>query len=253
MEQKNIRLILQYDGSRYNGWQRRPGDEKTIQFKLENVISRMLGAEVDVIGSGRTDKGVHALMQVANFHIPVNAVQYTCQEMQEYINAHLPKDIAVIGLQEAPAAFHARFHCTKKTYAYRIDNREVQDVFQSKFRTHIRPDLDIKAMEKAASYFVGQHDFTAFTTKKGKHKSAIRDIYAITVETERGNPGFYTIRVSGNGFLYHMVRIIAGTLIEIGLHKKAASDIPAIFLAKERAMAGYTAPPEGLVLEQVLY
>ena len=249
--QRNIKLTIQYDGTRYHGWQKLPGDDKTIQYKFENVISRMLGARVEIIGAGRTDKGVHALMQVANFYEPKGAIYFTCEEMTEYINAHLPEDIAVIKVEEADERFHARYNAVSKTYIYRVDNRKVQDVFQSKFRTHIYLELDTKEMKKAAKYFIGKHDFTSFTSKKSKSKSMEREIYSIEIDT--GEKGFINIEYTGNGFLYNMVRIITGTLIEVGQHKKKASDIKGIFEAQERAMAGYTAPPEGLVLKNIEY
>ncbi len=249
---RNIKLIIQYDGSRYSGWQRRPGDERTIQYKLENVISRMLDTNIEIIGAGRTDRGVHAMMQTANFHIPESAVTFTCGEMLEYINAHLPSDIAVISVSEADERFHARFNCISKTYVYRIDNRRVQDVFQSRFRTHIQEKLDVAAMKKAIKYFEGEHDFTSFTSLKSKNKSAVRTIYSAEIDYMEED-SFIDIRFCGNGFLYNMVRIISGTLIEIGLHKREVEGVPGIFSAKERAVAGYTAPPEGLVLEKTEY
>lgn len=252
---RNIKLVIQYDGTRYAGWQRIPGNAKTIQYKLEYVISRMLGAPVELIGAGRTDKGVHALCQVANFHEPAEATVYTCQEMLEYINAHLPKDIAVVSVSEESERFHARFHCKSKTYCYRIDNRQVQDVFQSKFRTHIQSRLDVRAMQRAAASLEGEHDFTSFTSAKSKNKSMVRRLTSVTVTSgeEAGGEGFINLTFTGNGFLYHMVRIMAGTLIEVGLHQREAKDIKSLFAAKERAVAGYTAPPEGLVLEELEY
>lgn len=253
--ERNIKLVIQYDGSRYAGWQRIPGNARTIQYKLEHVISRMLGVPIELIGAGRTDKGVHALCQVANFHEPADAIVYTCKEMLEYINSHLPQDIAVISVEEVDARFHARFHCKAKTYCYRIDNRPVQDVFQSKFRTHILPRLDVKAMQRAAVLLTGSHDFTSFTSAKSKTKSMVRELSSVTVTSgeEAGGEGFINLTFTGNGFLYHMVRIMAGTLIEIGLHQRSPKDIKSIFEAKERAVAGYTAPPEGLVLESLEY
>jgi len=250
---RNIKLIIQYDGTRYNGWQKRPGDDKTIQFKFENLFSKMFGEDIEVIGSGRTDKGVHALMQTANFHVPEKAVFFTCGEMLEYINSHLPKDIAVISVTEADDRFHARFDCKSKTYLYRMDTRLVQDVFQSRFRAHIRPELDIKEMKGAINYFVGKHDFTAFTSNKIKNKNNIREIFSADILTYPENKGFIDIEYTGDGFLYKMARIMSGTLIEIGRHKRKADDIPAIFEGRERAMAGYTAPAEGLVLKNVEY
>ena len=250
---RNIKLIIQYDGTKYSGWQRKPGEERTIQFKLENVISRMLGQNTEIIGSGRTDKGVHAMMQVANFYEPKDAVYFSCNEMLEYINAHLPVDIAVVSVNEVESNFHARNSCVSKTYIYRIDNRLVADVFQSKFRTHIWPELDLKEMKKAAKHFIGVKDFTSFTSKKSRSKSAVREIFSLEIITYTQNKGFIDIEFKGKGFLYNMVRIITGTLIEVGFHKKEASDIPIIFAAKDRAMAGYTAPAEGLVLQLVEY
>lgn len=253
--ERNIKLVIQYDGTRYAGWQRIPGNGRTIQYKLEQVISKMLGMPVELIGAGRTDKGVHALCQVANFHEPEDATMYTCKEMLEYMNAHLPQDIAVISVSEVAPRFHARFHCKEKTYCYRIDNRVIQDVFQSKFRTHILPHLDVRAMQRAAAFLQGTHDFTSFTSAKSKTKSMVRTLSAVTVTSgaEAGGEGFINVSFTGDGFLYHMVRIMAGTLIEVGLHQRAPKDIKSVFDAKERAVAGYTAPPEGLVLETLVY
>lgn len=255
MKQRNIKLVIQYDGTRYAGWQRIPGNSRTIQYKLEQIISKMLGAPVEIIGAGRTDKGVHALCQVANFHEPEDAVVYTCKEMLEYINAHLPQDIAVVSVSEVSERFHARFHCKEKTYCYRIDNRLVQDVFQSKFRTHIPARLDVRAMRQAAALLEGEHDFTSFTSAKSKTKSMVRMLSSVEIISgeEAGGEGFINLSFTGNGFLYHMVRILAGTLIEVGLHQRSPKDVSSIFDAKERAVAGYTAPPEGLVLESLEY
>lgn len=211
----NYRITLQYDGSRYSGWQKQGNTTNTIQGKLESVLSKMTGSDIEVHGSGRTDAGVHALNQVANFKCRTNL---NCREIQEYLNTYLPIDIRVLDVTEAAPRFHSRLNATKKHYRYIIDTNEIQDVFTRKYQTHFPVSYDIEAMKKAAAYLVGEHDFKSFCDNKRMKKSTVRTIEAIDFSVENG---ILTIDFTGNGFLYHMVRILTGTLLEVGEGKES--------------------------------
>lgn len=243
----NYRITMQYDGSRYSGWQKQGNTTNTIQGKLESVLSKMTGSDIEVHGSGRTDAGVHALNQVANFKYRTNL---NCREIQEYLNTYLPLDIRVLDVTEAAPRFHSRLNATKKHYRYIIDTNEIQDVFTRKYRTHFPVSYDIEAMKKAAAYLVGEHDFKSFCDNKRMKKSTVRTIEAIDFSVENG---ILTIDFTGNGFLYHMVRILTGTLLEVGEGKRKPEEIQKILQAKDRSIAGFTAPPQGLYLVKVFY
>lgn len=244
---RNIKLVIQYDGSRYRGWQRLGDSEQSIQGKLENVLSKMTEEKIEIIGAGRTDAGVHAENQTANFK--TNSNMYL-MEMLDYCYKYLPEDIVVKRLEEVDPLFHARYNAREKVYKYRIDNRKYHDVFDRKYSFHVNGKLDIKVMKEAVKYFIGEHDFTSFTSAKSKKKSAVREIYSIDiVKSESG----MEISFRGNGFLHNMVRIITGTLIEIGLGNMKMEAIPEIFEKKDRSLAGPTAPAQGLFLMEVLY
>lgn len=244
---KNYRMILEYDGSRYDGWQKQDNTSQTIQGKIENILERMTGQAVEVHGSGRTDAGVHALGQTANFH---GETDLSPEEIREYLNRYLPEDIEVKMVELVPERFHSRLHAQEKTYLYRIETGERKNVFERKYIYGLGKSLDVKTMEKAASYLIGEHDFKSFCSNRRMKKSTVRDLRKI--EFDRVGSRIF-IRFTGNGFLYHMVRILAGTLIEVGLGQKSAEEIPEILEAKNREAAGYTAPPEGLFLEKVCY
>lgn len=241
----NYKLLIQYDGGRYKGWQRLGNGESTIQGKLENVISELAGTPTEIIGASRTDAGVHALYQVANFKMKNNMPPV---EVKNYINKYLPEDISVTDVTQVPDIFHARFNTTDKTYLYKIWNNESRNPFMRKYCMHVEKKLDIDKMKQASNYFLGSHDFTAFTNAKSKKKSMVREIYSVSIEE---NAGFIEIRVSGDGFLYNMVRRMVGTLIEIGLGRLKASSIPDILGSKERSQAGYIADSCGLYLEHI--
>ena len=243
----NYRMTLQYDGTKYNGWQKQGNTKNTIQEKLETVLGKMTGHSVEIHGSGRTDKGVHAKGQVASFKI---AGTFSAEEIKEYLNTYLPDDIAVTTLCEADERFHARLNAKRKTYAYRIWNSDVPNVFKHRFMYTVVESLDIENMRKAAKKLLGEHDFKGFSSVKRTKKSTVRTIYSVGVERFGDEIVF---AVTGNGFLYNMVRIMAGTLLEIGLGKCSEDIVDEIFKTKNRELAGETLPGKGLTLLSVEY
>lgn len=244
---KNYKIIIQYDGTRYRGWQGQSSTDETIQGKLEAVLSKMAGEEVQVIGSGRTDAGVHAIGQVANFHLKR---VYDQEEILDYLNRYLPEDIAVCDISEVDDRFHSRYHAKKKTYLYRIHTGRIPEVFERKYVYDYQTPLSVERMREAAALLVGTHDFKSFCGNKKMKKSTVRTIYEIKIEeTEREIRLYYT----GDGFLQNMIRILTGTLLEIGDGRRAAEEILTILDAQEREAAGYTAPACGLTLFSVEY
>lgn len=244
---KNYRMILQYDGSRYDGWQKQGNTDNTIQGKLEGILYKLTGKPVEVHGSGRTDAGVHALAQVANFHAEIGMTE---AEIRAYFNQYLPEDIAVLSLHAVPDKFHSRLNAAEKTYLYRIETGGKKDVFQRKYCYGLGRELSVERMREAASFLLGEHDFKSFCGNKKMKKSTVRTITDIRFETEGT---MLLIRFTGNGFLYHMVRILTGTLIEVGLSERSPHEMKEILERQDRQAAGFTAPPEGLFLEQVRY
>lgn len=244
---RNIRLILQYEGTRYQGWQRQEASENTIQGRLERLLTQMCSEPVELQGSGRTDAGVHARGQVANFH--TNSTM-TTEEMLAYINTYLPLDIAVISVTEAPERFHSRLNARGKCYCYQVINSSIPDVFLRRYALEVPEQLDLEAMRQAADYLLGEHDFKAFTSAKKGKKSTVRRIDEITI-TQSGSLLTFTFR--GNGFLYHMVRILMGTLLEVGAHKRTPRSIPELIASGNRELAGPLAPARGLTLMEVYY
>ena len=243
---KNIKLIMEYDGSRYAGWQRQD-NAITIQQRLEEALCQLTGAEIKLIGSGRTDSGVHARGQTASFltdaTIPPDRYSYA-------LNALLPHDIRMIHSEEVSLDFHARFSAVGKKYRYSILQNTHGTAIGWQYYHHIAVPLDVSAMKEAAESFLGTHDFAAFMATGSTVKSTIRTIYGSEWKQE-GEVLHYL--VTGNGFLYHMVRIIAGTLIEVGKGKISPTVIPEILTSGDREMAGPTAPSKGLTLEEVYY
>lgn len=243
----NYKLTIQYDGARYRGWQKLGDTDNTIQAKMENVLSQLLGKETEIIGCSRTDAGVHALAQVANFRTDV----YIKEEIiKDYFNRYLPTDICVTDVTLASENFHARYNAKDKTYLYKIWNKNYSNPFLRKYSMFVREKLDISLMSQAAGQFIGSHDFTAFSNAKSKKKSKVREIYSIDIEE---TDGLIEIRVHGNGFLHNMVRLIVGALIEAGLGRLKADEIPAILAAKERGKVGILADACGLFLEKINY
>ena len=243
---RNLRLDICYDGTRYRGWQRLAGVDNTIQGKLEQTLSRILGEEIEISGSGRTDAGAHALGQVANFHCESTM---PADEILILLRRYLPEDIGIYSCRDVHERFHARLNAKTKTYRYRIWSSELPCVFQRRF-VAVQPEkLDISAMETAAAELLGEHDFSAFCAAKSKKKSTVRRIDSISITREGEELHF---DVTGNGFLYNMVRILVGTLVEVGLHQRSANNIPSLFGAA-RQEAGVLMPAQGLCLMEVTY
>lgn len=246
---RNFKILVQYEGTRYQGWQRQDSTGNTIQGKLEAILAKMTGLDfVQVDGSGRTDAGVHALGQVANFKIGTNR---SADEVMEYLNQYLPEDIGVISIQEVSERFHSRLNAKGKTYRYRIWNASQPCVFERRYVYELPERLDLDAMRAAASRLVGKHDFKAFTSNKKGKKSTVRTIDSIQIE-KTGNE--IVITYSGDGFLYHMVRILTGTLIEAGLGQRAPESVETLLdRDAAREMAGPLVPAKGLCLVEVKY
>lgn len=254
---RNFKVILQYEGTRYQGWQKQESTENTIQGKLEALLSKMTGSKVEVQGSGRTDAGVHAVGQVANFHIDTMKEP---SQIMDYMNFYLPGDIAVISIEEMGERFHSRLNAKGKTYMYRVLNTSVPHVFDRNFVYVVEEKLDLEAMRRAASFLEGTHDFKAFTSLKKSKKSTIRTVDSIKIEeSESGIYGSGGVleelrfTFSGDGFLYHMVRIMMGTLLEVGMHKRRPEEIPDILKCGCRENAGELVPAKGLILMEVRY
>lgn len=249
---QNFKLVLEYDGTRYSGWQRIPGKDSTIQGKLEDVLSRMTGQSVQVIGAGRTDAGVHARGQTANAHLET---ERSAAEIKTYLNHYLPEDIRVLSVEGAEPRFHSRYHAQEKCYSYTVGIGEKAPVFARKYlyqlkrQEEARP-LDVEAMRRAASALCGTHDYTSFCANKHMKKSAVRTVYEISIDQKEELLHFC---FRGDGFLYHMIRILVGTLLEVGAGKRSADSMPGLLAARDRAQAGYTVPACGLCLEWVTY
>ena len=243
----NVKLTIQYDGTRYDGWQRQGNTDNTLQGRLEGVLSRMAGKPVEIQGAGRTDAGVHARGQVASVHLPEG---YTPQEVQNYLNRYLPEDVAVVDVVEVGERFHARLSATGKEYRYHIRMGSVPDVFARKYQYRVEEPLDLAAMERAAGYLTGKHDFRSFCGNRRFKKSTVREVFHIGVEVCGSD---LTLVYRGDGFLYNMVRILTGTLLEVGLGQRTPESMVDILEARERTAAGKTAPAQGLVLQEVYY
>jgi len=243
---KNYKIIIQYDGIKYNGWQRQGNTKNTIQERFENVLFEMCGAKTEIFASGRTDAGVHAEAQVANFKCDVSM---TSDEIVNYLNKYLPQDIRVTDIEEVNERFHSRLNAVSKTYEYKIAIAK-PDVFIRKYVFCADKLPDIGLMQKAARELCGSHDFKGFSSVGRTKKSTVRIINNIDITEEKG---IISIVINGNGFLYNMVRIIAGTLFEIGTGDKDISIIQKVFETKERQYAGITLPACGLKLIEVLY
>lgn len=243
----NYRLTLSYDGTRYRGWQKQGNTGCTIQEKIETALSRLLEENVEIAGSGRTDAGVHARMQVCSFRIKQ---MIDCEEALRRLRQVLPEDIGALALEEASSRFHARLSCIGKTYCYRVQTTETPDVFTRRFVLPYPGQLDRAAMEKAADALCGEHDFSAFCSLKNSKKSNVRRLESITFHEAEGELHIF---FTGDGFLYNMVRILTGTLLEVGLGKRAPEEMGAILASRERAQAGPTAPALGLTLWEVRF
>ena len=240
------RLTLAYDGTRYRGWQRLDGTAMTVQGRVELALSEIFETKIEIDGSGRTDAGVHATGQVASFHAPRRPTQTVLQRLRQL----LPGDIGAMALEEASERFHARLNATEKTYVYRVWNSAQPDVFERRYRTQVRQRLDLTAMEQGAALLLGTHDFRSFCANKQLKKSSVRTLKRLELTRDGDELRFC---LTADGFLYHMVRIIVGTLLEIGQGKLPAEDIGRILEARCREAAGETAPAKGLCLTEVRY
>ena len=246
MRERDYCLKLAYDGTRYRGWQRLPQAELTIQGKLENVLSRLFAQPVEVQGSGRTDAGVHALGQIVSFRAPEREPEALLRELRRW----LPEDIGALSLEFAPERFHARLSAVEKTYVYRVWNSETPDVFERRWRVPFPQTLKLDEMRRAAAMLLGTHDFRAFCANKQLKKSSVRTLRRCEIE-RLGEEIRFTL--TDDGFLYHMVRILVGTLLEVGTGKRCPEELPALLAGKCRADAGETAPAKGLCLMEVRY
>ena len=244
---RNIKLTIEYDGKDFNGWQKQP-NKLNIQGEIERVIENITGEKVELIASGRTDAGVHAMGQVANFKtnasIPIEKIPIA-------LNTNLKKAILIKSAEEVEERFHSRLNCKRKTYRYVINNSKYGTAIYRNLETHIPMKLDINKMQEAVKYFEGEHDFKAFKASGTSSKSSVRTIYKAEV-IDAGNERIY-IELTGNGFLYNMVRIISGTLVDVGLGKIQPKDIQEIIQLEKRENAGKTLPPQGLYLLKVEY
>ena len=243
---RNIKLTIEYDGKDFNGWQKQP-NKLNIQGEIERSIKDITGEDVDLIASGRTDAGVHALGQVANFktdsNIPVEKIPIA-------LNTKLKRSIRILAAEEVDERFHSRYNCKKKTYKYVINNSANGTAIYRNMQYNYPERLNEKQMDEAIKYFIGEHDFKGFKASGTSSKSSVRTIYDAKVYK---NGDRVNIELTGNGFLYNMVRIISGTLIDVGIGKILPEEVPDIINSKERTKAGKTLPPNGLYLIKVEY
>ena len=246
-EKKNIKLILAYDGTHYHGWQRQKSDV-TIQSVLEERIGIMTGEPVTLIGSGRTDAGVHALHQVCNF---ITRSRLDPETFRKGLNALLPGDISIRQADFATPDFHARYSAKGKTYEYRILNRPEPDIFLRQYIWHIPIKLDHEKMEEGLSLLPGRHDFSAFKSSGSKNMNPVREMKR--AELHHSGDGQFSFLFEADGFLRHMVRNIVGTLIDVGRAKTGLDNFLDIFRSADRTKAGVKAPPQGLFLKMVDY
>jgi tRNA pseudouridine38-40 synthase len=253
---RTLKITLAYDGTAYVGWQRQAAGT-SIQGLLEAAIARIEGDAITVTGAGRTDAGVHALGQVASVTVPSAASSIACDAYVRALNASLPEDVRVRAVEEAGDDFHARFSARAKTYRYRLTRGGVASPFESRYAWHITHPLDVAAMRAALDACRGEHDFAAFQSTGTPVRDTIRTMLAVSLTEEPAllEPGssLLTIELTGTGFLRHMVRAIAGTVVEIGRGRWAADEMNKILASRDRSRAGPTAPPQGLFLISVDY
>ena len=243
----NYRMTIEYDGTRYFGWEHQPNTEMTIQGKIESVLSRLANAPVEVLGAGRTDAGVHAKAMVANCFLDTD---FSPDEIRDYLNEYLPEDIAVTSVVKAGNRFHSRYNATGKTYRYTCYIGKDKPVFDRKYVYVLdgRPNID--SMKSAAAYLRGEHDFASFCSNPKMKKSTVRNVDSIEI---LANGDYLVLTFHGSGFLQHMVRILTGTLLEVGFGKRTPESMLTLLEAKDRKLAGPTAPACGLTLMQVDY
>lgn len=245
---RNIKLIIEYDGKPFNGWQKQP-EKLNIQGEIERAIEEITGEKVDLIASGRTDAGVHSFGQTANFKTNSNI---PIEKFAIAINSKLKKSIVIKSAEEVDERFHSRYNCVRKRYRYVINNSQCGSAIFRALEYHVPVKLDVEKMKEAAKYFEGEHDFKGFKATGGNNKSTVRTIYKAEVIYNEEDKRIM-IELTGNGFLYNMVRIISGTLVEVGLGKIEPKEIKKIIEAKDRTKAGKTLPAQGLYLMEVEY
>lgn len=245
----NYKIVLQYDGGRYDGWQRlgRDGSSNTIEAKIKDIISRMTGEEIDIYCGSRTEKGVHAFEQTANFKLNTRQKDY---ELRNYLNRYLPRDIAVLGVEAVDERFHSQLNAKSRVYEYRLDTADIADVFNRRYCYHTFEKPDFNAMRKAAEYFVGEHDFKAFTTAR-KSKSTVKRIDNIDILYNEKNQKA-AIRITANDFLHNMARLMTGMLIDVGNGIKKPEDVKKT-LDGEGIQMSLPAEPHALFLKKVIY
>ncbi len=244
---KNYKFTIAYDGSRFYGWEHQPNTDMTIQGKIETVLARMVDAPVEVIGCGRTDAGVHAKAMIANAFMDT---PMTTDEIRDYMNQYLPDDICINEVREAGERFHSRYNALGKTYCYTCYVGPLKPVFDRKYVYVLEESPDIGKMQEAAQYLMGEHDFASFCSNPKMKKSTVRKVDKIEI-ARKGQ--YITLTFHGTGFLQHMVRILTGTLLEVGYGKRTPESMPELIEAKKRALAGITAPACGLCMLQVDY
>ncbi|MBO0475239.1 tRNA pseudouridine(38-40) synthase [Enterococcus sp. DIV0840] len=244
---RNIKLTIEYEGTRYSGWQRLGDSDKTIQGKIENILTQMTRSKIEIIGSGRTDAGTHARGQIANFKTDS---KMDLSEMIEFLNRYLPQDIVVKKAEEVPERFHARYNAKGKKYSYYIWNDLIPSAFERNYSFHYSEKLDFELMNEACRKLTGTHDFIGFSSLKKTKKSTTRTINEISIQKE-GNLIHFTF--VGDGFLHKMIRILMGTLLEIGSGTMKLEAIDEVFERKIRSDAGMTVPAQGLFLDEVYY
>ena len=248
----NFKLLIQYDGTDFHGWQVQ-GSERTVQGELQRVLSLIENAEVMVAGSGRTDAGVHAEGQVANVKL---AKPFSPEKLRGAINGNLWRDVRILNVENVPDSFHARFSAKGKTYIYRVVNAPVISPFWVRYAHHEARPLDAGRMNDAARLFLGEHDWTAFSSANSDSEDKVRTISEFTVESvwdARSGSSIIEFRIRGNGFLRYMVRSIVGTLLEVGRGEKDLTAIETAIVSGDRSLAGVTAPAHGLTLVKVYY
>ncbi len=248
---QNYRLTICYDGTRYYGWEHQPGVELTLQGKIETVLARMLelpeGEIPEVISAGRTDAGVHADNMIANVFLDTPLSE---KEIRDYLNRYLPEDIAIREVSKAGERFHARYNATGKTYRYTCYVGDTKPVFDPKYVWELEQMPDLNAMRKAADLLTGEHDFASFCGNPKMKKSTVRRVDSIEIRREGD---YLTLTFTGSGFLQYMVRILTGTLLEVGFGKRDPGSMTELIEARDRKLAGATAPAKGLRLMQVYY
>ncbi len=244
---RNIKITLEYDGTNYSGWQIQKNTNQTIQQILQEALTIINKSPVKITGAGRTDAGVHALGQVANFRFDVNV---PIERIPAAINSLIPEDIVCRSAQEVPMEFHARFDTRGKKYRYRIYNQLLPSVFLRNYAYHFKHSMDLSVMKKAAGYLEGTHDFKAFQASGSPIIDTVRTIFKVEIIEKK--PEIW-LEISGNGFLYNMVRIIVGTLIETAMGNISINEFKNILVSGDRKRAGFTAPAHGLTLVKVYY